>query len=395
MIKRIISKVYKIIFNITATVFPVRKDVVLFESFNGKLPSDNPYAIYQELVKQTDKANLYWGIKKVHIKEAKQQFPDLNLVPRFSVKWLWLTTRANFWVFNSRMPNWLKKNKGTIYIQTWHGTPLKKLGADIQDVAMPGTSTEQYKNNFILEASRWDYLIAPNEYSEKIFKQAFQFQNNILEIGYPRNDELVNNKNNQKLQDGLKEKIIGKKNGRVILYAPTWRDDYFIKKGSYKFYMPFSLEKMVKCLGQDDTLIIRPHYLVGDSIDIKGYEDRVKVCMDEAINDLYLISDLLITDYSSVMFDFAILQRPMLFYPYDMAHYKEKLRGFYLDYNEVPGPIAEDEEKLYEFIRNFVSQGQFSGYDRKKERFEQLFCSWESGEASQKITNLIVERESN
>ncbi|GMQ72450.1 CDP-glycerol glycerophosphotransferase family protein [Tetragenococcus halophilus] len=391
MIKRIISKVYKIIFNITATIFPVRKDVVLFESFNGKLPSDNPYAIYQELVKQTDKANLYWGIKKVHIKEAKQQFPDLNLVPRFSVKWLWLTTRANFWVFNSRMPNWLKKNKGTIYIQTWHGTPLKKLGADIQDVAMPGTSTEQYKNNFILEASRWDYLIAPNEYSEKIFKQAFQFQNNILEIGYPRNDELVNNKNNQKLQDGLKEKIIGKKNGRVILYAPTWRDDYFIKKGSYKFYMPFSLEKMVKCLGQDDTLIIRPHYLVGDSIDIKGYEDRVKVCMDEAINDLYLISDLLITDYSSVMFDFAILQRPMLFYPYDMAHYKEKLRGFYLDYNEVPGPIAEDEENLYEFIRNFVSQGQFSEYDSKKERFEQLFCSWENGGASQQVTQLMLE----
>ncbi|BAK94949.1 CDP-glycerol glycerophosphotransferase family protein [Tetragenococcus halophilus] len=395
MIKRIISKVYKIIFNITATVFSVRKDVVLLESFNGKLPSDNPYAIYQELVKQTDKANLYWGIKKVHIKEAKQQFPDLNLVPRFSVKWLWLTTRANFWVFNSRMPNWLKKNKDTIYIQTWHGTPLKKLGADIQEVAMPGTDTEKYKNNFIFEASRWDYLIAPNQYSEDIFKRAFQFKNTFLEIGYPRNDELVNNKNNQKLQDGLKEKIIGKKNGRVILYAPTWRDDYFIKKGNYKFYMPFSLEKIVNCLDQDDTLIIRPHYLVGDSIDIKGYEDRVKICIDENINELYLISDLLITDYSSVMFDFAILQRPMLFYPYDMAHYKEKLRGFYLDYNEVPGPIAEDEENLYEFIRNFVSQGQFSGYDRKKERFEQLFCSWESGEASQKITNLIVERESN
>ncbi|MEI4283377.1 CDP-glycerol glycerophosphotransferase family protein [Tetragenococcus halophilus] len=391
MIKRIISKVYKIIFNITATVFSVRKDVVLFESFNGKLPSDNPYAIYQELVKQTDKANLYWGIKKVHIKEAKQQFPDLNLVPRFSVKWLWLTTRANFWVFNSRMPNWLKKNKDTIYIQTWHGTPLKKLGADIQEVAMPGNDTEKYKNNFIFEASRWDYLIAPNQYSEDIFKRAFQFKNTFLEIGYPRNDELVNNKNNQKLQDGLKEKIIGKKNGRVILYAPTWRDDYFIKKGNYKFYMPFSLEKIVNCLDQDDTLIIRPHYLVGDSIDIKGYEDRVKICIDENINELYLISDLLITDYSSVMFDFAILQRPMLFYPYDMAHYKEKLRGFYLDYNEVPGPIAEDEENLYEFIRNFVSQGQFSEYDSKKERFEQLFCSWENGGASQQATQLMLE----
>lgn len=304
---------------------------------------------------------------------------------------MWLTTRANFWVFNSRMPNWLKKNKDTIYIQTWHGTPLKKLGADIQEVAMPGNDTEKYKNNFIFEASRWDYLIAPNQYSEDIFKRAFQFKNTFLEIGYPRNDELVNNKNNQKLQDGLKEKIIGKKNGRVILYAPTWRDDYFIKKGNYKFYMPFSLEKIVNCLDQDDTLIIRPHYLVGDSIDIKGYEDRVKICIDENINELYLISDLLITDYSSVMFDFAILQRPMLFYPYDMAHYKEKLRGFYLDYNEVPGPIAEDEENLYEFIRNFVSQGQFSEYDSKKERFEQLFCSWENGGASQQVTQLMLE----
>ncbi|GBD80817.1 CDP-glycerol glycerophosphotransferase family protein [Tetragenococcus halophilus] len=392
MIKRVLSKIYKIIFNFSATVFPIQKGVVLLETFNGKLPSDNPYAIYQELIKQMEKKNLYWGIKKENMKEAREKYPDLNLVPRFSVKWLWLTTRANFWVFNSRMPNWLKKNKDTIYIQTWHGTPLKKLGADIQEVAMPGTDTEKYKNNFIFEASRWDYLIAPNQYSEDIFKRAFQFKNTFLEIGYPRNDELVNNKNNQKLQDGLKEKIIGKKNGRVILYAPTWRDDYFIKKGNYKFYMPFSLEKIVNCLDQDDTLIIRPHYLVGDSIDIKGYEDRVKICIDENINELYLISDLLITDYSSVMFDFAILQRPMLFYPYDMAHYKEKLRGFYLDYNEVPGPIAEDEENLYEFIRNFVSQGQFSEYDSKKERFEQLFCSWENGEASQKITNLIAER---
>lgn len=142
----------------------------------------------------------------------------------------------------------------------------------------------------------------------------------------------------------------------------------------------------MNCLDQDDTLIIRPHYLVGDSIDIKGYEDRVKICIDENINELYLISDLLITDYSSVMFDFAILQRPMLFYPYDMAHYKEKLRGFYLDYNEVPGPIAEDEENLYEFIRNFVSQGQFSEYDSKKKNdLNSYFVVGKTGELHNKL----------
>ncbi|MDN6571774.1 MAG: CDP-glycerol glycerophosphotransferase family protein [Staphylococcus equorum] len=394
MIKRILSKIYKIIFNITASIFPIQEGLVLFESFNGKLPSDNPYAIYQELVKQTDNKHLYWGIKKVHIKEARAQFPDLNLVPRFSIKWLWLTTRANFWVFNSRMPNWLKKNKNTSYIQTWHGTPLKKLGADIQEVAMPGTDTEKYRNNFIFEASRWDYLIAPNQYSEDIFKRAFQFKNTFLEIGYPRNDELVNNKSNRELKDELKEKIVGKKSGRVILYAPTWRDDYFIKKGSYKFFMPFDLEKIITCLDKEDTLIIRPHYLVGDSINIKGYENQVKVCVDENINVLYLISDLLITDYSSVMFDYAILQRPMLFYPYDMVHYKEKLRGFYLDYNEVPGPIAESEEKLYEFIDEFVRRGKFLQYSEKEQVFEQTFCSWEDGKASQKVSQLLLNKPS-
>lgn len=392
MIKRILSKIYKIIFNITATIFPIQEGLVLFESFNGKLPSDNPYAIYQELVKQTDNKHLYWGIKKVHIKEARTQFPDLNLVPRFSIKWLWLTTRANFWVFNSRMPNWLKKNKNTSYIQTWHGTPLKKLGADIQEVAMPGTDTEKYRNNFIFEASRWDYLIAPNQYSEDIFKRAFQFKNTFLEIGYPRNDELVNNKSNRELKDELKEKIVGKKSGRVILYAPTWRDDYFIKKGSYKFFMPFDLEKIVTCLDKEDTFIIRPHYLVGDSINIKGYENQVKVCVDENINELYLISDLLITDYSSVMFDYAILQRPMLFYPYDMVHYKEKLRGFYLDYNEVPGPIAESEEKLYEFIDEFVRRGEFLQYSEKEQVFGQTFCSWEDGKASTEASKIIIKR---
>lgn len=392
MIKKIINKVFKTIFNSTATVFPIRKQLVLFESFNGKLPSDNPYAIYQELIKQTKKKNLYWGIKRANIKEARAQYPDLNLIPRFSLRWIWLAARANFWVFNSRMPNWLKKNKDTIYIQTWHGTPLKKLGIDIQDVAMPGTSTEQYKKNFIFETNRWDYLIVPNEYSKRIFKQAFQFQNNMLEIGYPRNDELVNNRNNEKLQSELKKKIIGKDKGRVILYAPTWRDDYFIKKGSYKFFMPFDLEKTLNCLDEEDTLIIRPHYLVGDSIDIKGYENRIKVCINENINELYLISDLLITDYSSVMFDFAILKRPMMFYPYDMAHYKEKLRGFYLDYNEVPGPIAEDEESFYRYIREFISQGKFSQYDDKAQKFEQLFCRWENGVASRKISKLIVKK---
>src|SRR5699024_10700321 len=197
------------------------------------------------------------------------------------------------------MPHWLKKNKGTTYIQTWHGTPLKKMGLDIETVNMPQTDTQAYKENFIFEANRWDYLIAPNLYSEKIFKRAFQFKNKFLEIRYLSNYILVNNHDNKAIQKALRKKIIGKIEVRLILYAPTWRDDYFIKKGSYKFLIPFNLTKIAACLKPTDVFIIRPHYLVRNTVDITGHESQFRVCMDEDINDLYLISDLLITDYSS------------------------------------------------------------------------------------------------
>jgi len=392
MIKRIVSKIFSWIFNVIATFFPVKKGIILFESFNGKLPADNPYAIYQELVKANSHKKLVWGVKKKYLQEAKKHYPEIHFVSRFSLVWLWLAARAEFWVFNARMPHWLKKNEGTTYIQTWHGTPLKKLGLDIDTVNMPQTDTQAYKENFIFEANRWDYLIAPNLYSEKIFKQAFQFKNTFLEIGYPRNDVLVNNRNNKELQRALRKKIIGKTEGRVILYAPTWRDDYYIKKGSYKFLMPFDLAKIEACLKPTDTFIIRPHYLVGDTVDITDHESQFKVCIDEDINDLYLISDLLITDYSSVMFDYAIMQRPMLFYPYDKIHYQSDLRGFYFDYAEVPGPVVENEAEFYRLLKEYSENSEFTLYKNKLQDFEKQFVSWEKGVAAQNVVVIINER---
>ncbi len=113
----------------------------------------------------------------------------------------------------------------------------------------------------------------------------------------------------------------------MILYAPTWRDDDYIQPGQYHFTLPFDLKKFFDMVGDDVALIIRPHYLVADQVDVTGFEDRVFVRTAEDINQLYLISDLLITDYSSVMFDYANLKRPMLFYPYDLKHYQKELRG--------------------------------------------------------------------
>lgn len=391
MIKKMISYVYRLFFNFLSSHLSIKKNTILFESFNGKLPSDNPYYIYLDLVEKHPDWRIYWGIKKNFKLDAEKNFPEINFISRFSIRWLLVATQTNFWIFNSRMPHWLKKNKETIYIQTWHGTPLKKLGLDIDTILMPGTDTETYKKNFIYESDRWNYLIAPNQYSKRIFQRAFHFKNSFLDIGYPRNDILVNAKNDVEYIEKIKKKIVGDSQGKIILYAPTWRDDYYVSKGNYKFFMPFDLEKVIEALDEEDILILRPHYLVGESIDIQKYEKNVRISLDDNINDLYLISDVLITDYSSVMFDFAILRKPIIFYAYDLMHYKEQLRGFYFDYfKELPGPICKTSNEFYEALNDIKNIGEFNKrYETKYASFYNRFCQWEKGNASTQVTDLV------
>src|SRR5690606_9640361 len=131
---------------------------------------------------------------------------SIKHVKRFSIKWLFLMARAEFWVTNSRLPLWIPKSNHTTYVQTWHGTPLKKLAADMEEVHMPGTDIIRYKNNFLKESSKWDYLISPNAYSTEIFKRAFKFNKTVVESGYPRNDFLFRANNKESIHK-LKKQV--------------------------------------------------------------------------------------------------------------------------------------------------------------------------------------------
>lgn len=392
--KKIMSLGYRIGFNIISKL-KIKKNIIIFESFNGKIPADNPLAIYQAYIDNNQENNKYcfWSVKKEFVLESHIKFPNIQIIERFSLKWMLIVPRANFWIFNSRMPTWLNKNKHTRYIQTWHGTPLKKLGLDIEEVAISNSDDKTYKMEFIKEAQRWDILLAQNSYSAQIFKRAFDFKNELLEIGYPRNDYLVQQKNNYETINHLKQQFFNQnieKIGKTILYAPTWRDDYFISEGIYKFTLPFNLQQIFSILNETDKLIIRPHYLVKDAIDITGYEDKVIIASECDINELYLISDLLITDYSSVMFDYAILEKPMLFFAYDYEHYKDKLRGFYFDYQAVPGPIAKTEAEFYLKIEEFIKIGDYVEFAHSKKIFLKKFCSLENGQSSQYIVKHFI-----
>lgn len=134
-----------------------------------------------------------------------------------------------------------------MYIQTWHGTPLKRLANDMKVVRMPGTTTANYKKNFYAGRSRWDRLVSPNRYSSDIFKSAFWMdEDRIWEIGYPRNDVLVNRQNDTEYIEQIKRDLNLPADKKVIMYAPTWRDDEFVKKGQYLFDLKINLANLQK-----------------------------------------------------------------------------------------------------------------------------------------------------
>lgn len=358
----------------------------MFESFLGKQYSDSPRAIYEYLKEHHPEYTMYWSVDPRFAEGFTAK--GIPYVNRFSVKWLFLMATAKFWVTNSRMPLWIPKPKHTIYLQTWHGTPLKKLANDMDEVLMPGTTTEKYKQNFYQESRNWDYLISPNRYSTEIFRRAFQFEKQLIETGYPRNDILYS-PDREKMAAEFKRKYHLPENKKVILYAPTWRDNQYYQKGKYKLDMHLDLARLKQEFAEDAIIILRMHYLVSESFDLQAYKGfAFDFSKHEDIRELYLISDILITDYSSVFFDYANLKRPMIFFAYDLDEYKDVIRGFYFDFEKyAPGPIVKTSEEVIEAIRNC------SVADTETQKFQDFyekFCYLEDGHASERVVKEVI-----
>lgn len=370
---------------------PVKKKTIIFESFHGKQFSDNPRAIFEYMLEKYPDYELIWSVDRRHTKIFEQK--GLTYVKRFSPTWIVILARARYWVINSRLPLWIPKPKHTIYIQTWHGTPLKRLAADMDEVHMPGTDEDKYKKNFLYEASKWDYLVSPNAYSTEIFRRAFRFEQEIIESGYPRNDFLINGNNNKTIL-AIKNANQLPNNKKIILYAPTWRDNEYYSVGKYKFSIEMDLKQMQHFLGDDYIILLRMHYLIAENLDLTGFEGFIYDFSDYTdIRELYLISDILITDYSSVFFDYANLKRPILFYAYDLDEYRDHLRGFYFDFEaNAPGPLVKTTEEIISQIKKIETSDKYTCTETDNEFFKK-FCYLEDGQASKRVVETFLETE--
>lgn len=386
ILKKFVAKAYRLAFSVAASCLPVKKRLIMFESYLGRQYSCNPRAIYEYMKETHPNYHMFWSVDKGSVRFFQEK--GIPYIKRFSLKWLIYMARAEYWITNSRMPLWLTKPKHTVYVQTWHGTPLKKLALDMNEVHMPGTNTEKYKKNFTKESAKWDFLLSPNAYSTEIFRRAFNFHKTIIESGYPRNDYLYNYKRED--VEKIKKQLNLPLDKKVILYAPTWRDNQFYQVGKYKFNLRLDLDLMKEKLGEEYILLLRMHYLVAESLDLSRYEGfAFDVSKVQDIRELYVISDMLITDYSSVFFDYANLKRPMLFYVYDIDEYRDVLRGFYFDIEkEAPGPLVYSTEEIVKKIMQWKEQG--FPLQASFQRFYEKFCYLDDGKATERVVKRIL-----
>lgn len=391
-IKKFLGRIIKTSYNLWYKFVTVDEKTILFISFHGRGYSCNPKYLHKYLL-SNEKYKDYkfvWAVKKGKGKEIS----SAKVIRYNSVKYFYYLAKSKYWIVNCKLPRHILKKENQVYLQTWHGTPLKRLAHDIQigsdaKFYRTGVSKKEMTDTYDIDVKRYNYLISPNKFSTEKFQSAFKIERNrIIETGYPRNDYLTNITDSE--INNLKEKYKIQKDKKVILYAPTWRDNSFNVKG-YTFKLEVNFNKWKEVLGEEYVVLFKPHYLITNKFNNDGLEEFLyTIKEDKDINELYVISDILVTDYSSVFFDYAILQRPILFYMYDLKEYDEEIRGFYLDINkDLPGSIFTKEDDLLKKILN-IEDYKKSTYKLLND-FNNTYNYLQDGHASERVIKILLE----
>lgn len=362
---------------------PIKNNYVIFESFMGRNYSGQPKYIYEYMQEHFgDKYTYIWSVDKRGLKIPGKH----KTVKRSGLRYFYYMNRSKYWILNMKQPLSVPKREETILLETWHGTPLKRLAFDLNDV-VGGVSN--YKDKFYRQKEAWDYLLSDNPFSTEKFQSCFMYpEEKILEYGYPANDPLYAPDREERAKK-IKEKLGIPLDKKVIMYAPTWRDDNYYEIGQFKFDLDLDVNRLEKEFGDEYVILLRLHYLVVEALDMSKYGDfAINGSAYDDVTDLYLVTDILITDYSSVFFDFANLKRPVLYYTYDLERYRDVLHGFYLSMeDDLPGPMLLTNDEVVDAIKNIDKiQEQ---YKDRYEKFYNRFCCVDDGHATERVVEKI------
>lgn len=355
---------------------PLDDNLALFSAYWSRGVSCNPAAIDAELARLAPGMRRVWA---VHADHADRVPKGVRVVRVGSREYWTALARAKYLVNNVNFADSVVKREGQIHIQTHHGTPLKTMGLDQQKYP---ASTDMDFEKLLERCDRWDYSISSNRFSTVIWERVYPCSYATLETGYPRNDVLVN----ATAEDVRAARAaLGLADGtKAFLYMPTHRE---YQPG---FTSALDPARFARELGPDVTLLVRGHYFYGDSPQTAALRRTgriVDVSGHSRVEDLYLAADALITDYSSAMFDYAVLDRPIVSYVPDWDVYSA-VRGTYFDLlQEPPGAVATTQTELL----GLLTSGTYDTPETTKRRdgFRRRFCEFDDGRAAERVVRRV------
>jgi CDP-glycerol glycerophosphotransferase (TagB/SpsB family) len=350
---------------------------IVYHSLRGQF-SDSPRAVYERLVA------LGADVEHVWLTSPRWEpvFPDdVEKAGYGTPEGRAALESADVVVSNDHLDVDWDKPAGTLYLQTWHGTPLKRIHRDVM------WAPEGRLDRLELDIARWDHMLSPNAVSTPRLRKAFGFDRPVHETGYPRNDVL--NAPDRDARRAAVRRQLGIADGvTAVLYTPTWRDDSVFGEGVPDHSLALDVAEFARRLGSDHVLLLRLHSMVLDPLELPAGAPVVDVSGHPEVSDLYLAADLMVTDYSSTMFDFAVTGKPLLFFTYDLDHYRSTLRGFYFDLEDVaPGPMLATSDEVLTAIRDVDAVA--AAHADRYARFQDTFTSLEDGHATDRVVDLF------
>jgi CDP-glycerol glycerophosphotransferase len=346
---------------------PIDPELAVFASYWYRGVSDNPRAIHEKA------RELMPDLRCVWVVEADGHVPDgVEHVLPGTAEYFDVLARARFFVNNVNFPNHLVKRPGTVHVMTHHGTPLKRMGLDLRDTQIAGKRMDFAA--LLRRCARWDFSVSSNRLSTLVWERVYPVPCETLEVGYPRNDRLATA---TLATVAAARAELGIADGETaVLYAPTHRE---YRQG----YEPtMDLAAVADGLGEGHVLLARLHYFYGADPVLRRLHDegRVRdVGAHPSIETLCLAADVLVTDYSSLMFDYAVLDRPIVIHAPDWEVYRA-MRGTYFDLMaEPPGAFTRTESEVVAAVH--------AGDPAPDERaaFRARFCAWDDGRASERV----------
>lgn len=357
-------------------MFPLKRNKIVFSNFDGRGFGDSGKYIILHMLREKVDADMVWLVGK-HVE--KSNFPkEIRVIRRSTLLSLYELATAKVWVDNVRKSYRMSKRQEQYYIQTWHGgIGPKRVEKDVEDKL-----SKSYIKSAKQDSQMADLFLSNSGFTSKLFRNSFWYHGEILECGLPRNDILFDHSH------AIKERVLQyfnfEKDVKILLYAPTFRKDHNMKVYDLDY------ERCIKELGRKTKhewkVLVKLHPGISHYDGMISFDQSiVNATRYDDMQELMVASDLLVTDYSSVMFEFAFTKKPVFLFVRDISDYM-KDRNFYFDIRTTPFPLSVTNDEMVEMIKRYDDKR----YIEELDRFLQMFDIHEKGNASERVTERIL-----